>query len=55
MQTSKSQPSTSEKSDPLVQKLRNDVMTIRKKIPKMNTHYQDIPRKYVGQNSFQGK
>ena len=55
MQNSKSQPSSSEKSDPLVQKLINDVMTLKKQLPKMNTHYQDIPRKYPGQSSFQGK
>lgn len=55
MQTSKSQPSNPEKSNPLVQKLMNDVMTIKKQIPKMNTYYQDILRKYPGQRSFQGK
>ena len=55
IQNPKAQSLSSEKSDPLVQKLINDVMTIKKQLPKMNTHYQDIPRKYPGQSSYQGE
>ena len=55
VQNPKARSLSSEKSDPLVQKLFNDVMTIKKQLPKMNTHYQDIPRKYPGQRSYQGK
>ena len=51
------QASTSSSSnDVLVQKLANDLLVVKKKLPKASFTYQDIPRKFPIQNApFQGR
>ena len=47
VQVLNSQASTSSSSnDALVQKLANDLLVVKKKLPKASFRYQDIPRKY---------
>lgn len=51
VQTPNAQPSTS--SDPVIQRLMNDVIALKRQAPKVSTSYsqpyQDIPRKYPNQ------
>ena len=52
VQIPNSQASTSSSSnDALVQRLANDLLVVKKHLPKASFPYQDIPRKFPNQNA----